>query len=260
MLSRCIVSVNQEWISVTPASASVARALAPPPLMPASLSSQCPGKESAGTPPSLHWNSLPSAQLLAQGSAWVRQVSQRRPRPALCSRRRAGAAARTASRYSCLPRIPAAALGMHGHCRPRSGACCSMRAARRLPLPPRAQPSPAQPILTQLILSQPSRAQSLPCGTAGGTRRAWDARAPEGGFRGRRCQVCGWSPGGICGQSWTRPSLPGHSTGPSGSCAMPPSSPRSDSLRYGESSLCVREPVSAAKHLPGGLRWLFLES
>lgn len=220
------------------------------------------------------FKSLPPALLLAhQAHEWGRWLSCEPGQPC-CSRRRAGAAAgaasRGSSRCSCRPGAPLgpeppapiarAAWGMHGARRARAGGCCSMRAARRLPLPPRAQPSPALPILTQLILSQPSRAQSLPCGTAGGTRRAWDARAPEGGCRGRRCQVCGWSPAGICGQSWTRPRHPGHSTGPSGSCAMPPSSPLSDSLRYGESPRCVREPVSAAERLPGGLQSLLLES
>lgn len=57
--------------------------------------------------------------------------------------------------------VPGAAFGMHGHCRPRAGGCCCMRAARRLPLPPRAQPSPAHPNPAHPSPAQPSRVSAL---------------------------------------------------------------------------------------------------
>lgn len=240
--------------------------------MPVSLSSQCSGKESAGTPPLVYLNRFllpcfwPTRRMSEAGGSAASLASPAAPgdgreRPlALHPGVHPGAPAAPVPR-SARSRPPPS-LGPPGACTEpaepvqEAAALCGRLGGCRCP----PAPSPAQPILTQLILSQPSRAQSLPCGTAGGTRRAWDARAPEGGSRGRRCQVCGWSPAGICGQSWTRPRHPGHSTGPSGSCAMPPSSPLSDSLRYGESPRCVGEPVSAAERLPGGLQSLLLES
>lgn len=96
-----------------------------------------PGKrmsEAGGSAASLASPAAPGGgreRLLALHPGIPADCTSRRPEPPAPRRRIAS--------------IPPAAFGMHGHCRPGAGGCCSMRAARRPPLPPRAQPSPAHP-------------------------------------------------------------------------------------------------------------------
>lgn len=219
-------SVNQEWIIFFPLSVFAERWPLPSCRFPSPRNAL--GKKVQVPLRLLYLNYLLSALLLAWGSGGARRMAQRAgerqtrllseegrrereqeqhlsPQPFFFLQAAPFRSASAACPEQRAGRLHPAAFGMHEHCCSHAGGRFLKEARwpqpRRLPSPP------------------------APCPAA--------ARAARPGCAAVRCAAD--LPVGIRGGSWIRPMLPDRSTGPFGSCAMPPSCPPSGCSRYGDS-------------------------